>query len=214
MVFLLTLLLLVICAVIISTFMNVEFISPSNVFLADICLRILLPLGIIQGGITGVISEKLSSAILLYIASWIIIFLLVFNFTKYPSGRKNVGYVTSTICIFSPNLTILTLLAGAFVCFFLLFVFGSYSAVNWILDPRQGYQFGRVNVGIFYAGYLFFLNLSFILFLFLRKISLTVKSLVFLTIFLCLSEWEQGLLYLYSYFIYCIVTTTFQNRPF
>jgi hypothetical protein len=72
-----------------------------------------------------------------------------------------------------------------FYCFFLIcFIvvsFSSFGIINWIIDPRQGYQFHRTGYGVFYAFSYLFLSTSCVLFtLYAKRISsVYIASIVF-----------------------------------
>lgn len=135
-----------------------DWFSPYIFIIFDFFARVALYFLIFNDESVAALDSSLIISIYLYIFTlWILFFFFNNLFSKFPSVQ---GHPATR-----PNrlITIITLtISASVIAFVLIFVFGSYSVTAWLSDPRQGYQFGRKGVGIFYAMYWFFVTIAFI----------------------------------------------------
>ena len=159
-----------------------DYLSPINFILADTGFRSLLP--IIAGGLyfsTDIVDIRMNISLIIQLLGLFFSFYL-FNFLATKR------HVNNTAAYFSsprfPVWLVHLFLSGAIFSLCCVFIFGNWSALAWLENPREGYQYGRKGVGLFYILFILFINLSWISFIAgSDKFSNLLKILITLFVF-------------------------------
>jgi hypothetical protein len=99
-------------------------------------------------------------------------------------------------------------LAVFFICFFLV-ASHSYGVINWITNPREGYQFHRSGAGHFYALSLSMLSVSFVLFTISVKKDISIIFIFSIFVYLVSLLGSKG--FILSFFTYTLVILWFRR---